>query len=157
MTIVAKIGLNAKSKTQVSMTIRPAEMALLWEATDSYVPPFYKGKALPTADTFIKVVAMPEIKTANGIVKHSNLVYSWEKDFTNVQSSSGYGKQSFVYKNDYLDNSNNVGVIASSTDQKYTSQGRINVTPVVPLLSCLSSVTFFCKIKLIRFILLIYF
>ena len=40
-------------------------MVLLWQANDSYVPPFYKGKALPGADTKIKIVAMPEIRSGS--------------------------------------------------------------------------------------------
>jgi hypothetical protein len=43
------------------IAVRPAEMVLLWQADDSYVPPFYKGKAMPSAQSEIKVVAMPEI------------------------------------------------------------------------------------------------
>jgi len=33
-------------------------MVLLWQADDSYVPPFYEGKALPSPNSEIKVVAM---------------------------------------------------------------------------------------------------
>lgn len=40
------------------MTFRPVDVDLLWEA-DTYTPPFYKGKALPTHESSIRVAAYP--------------------------------------------------------------------------------------------------
>ena len=74
--------------------IRPEVMVLLWQANDSYVPPFYKGKALPTLDSEIKVVAMPETKGTN----RGNLAYSWKKDYASDQSASGYNKNFYIYQ-----------------------------------------------------------
>ena len=102
-------------------------MVLLWQANDSYVPPFYRGKALPTSDSEVKVVAMPEIKTSSGIVSPKDMTYTWKKDYTNNQDGSGYGKNFFLYTNDYLDNSNNIDVIASTIDQKYSSEASIDI------------------------------
>jgi hypothetical protein len=42
------------------ITIEPAEVDLLWEAK-TYVPPFYKGKALPTYASDVRVTAMPRL------------------------------------------------------------------------------------------------
>ena len=112
--------------------IRPAVMVLLWQANDSYVPPFYKGKALPTSDSEVKVVAMPEIKTGSGIVSPKNMTYTWKKDYTNNQDGSGYGKNFFIYTNDYLDNSNNIDVMASTIDQKYSSEASIDIGTAQP-------------------------
>src|SRR3989344_5564313 len=36
---------------ETKINIKPSVMVLLWQANDSYVPPFYKGKALPTPDS----------------------------------------------------------------------------------------------------------
>lgn len=109
------------------MTIRPASVLLLWQATDSYVPPFYKGKALPTPDSEIKIVAMPEIKDSTGIVNPKNIVYTWKQDYNNMQDASGYNKSSFSYINDYLENSSTISVIASTIDQKFSSSASIDV------------------------------
>ncbi len=133
-TVVATISLPTGA-TQVSVILKPSEMILLWEAEDSYVPPFYKGKALAPPDTFVKVVAMPEIRSGGSLVNSTNLVYAWQKDFNNVQDSSGYGKNYFTFRNDYLENSNNVGVTATTTDQKFSSAARINIGMATPLIS----------------------
>lgn len=112
---------------ETSVLIKPNNMVLLWEATDSYVPPFYKGKALPTADSEIKIVAMPEVKG----VSPKNMVYAWKKDYTADQEASGYSKNYYVYTNDYLENANNISVVASTTDGA-SSESDISVGVVNP-------------------------
>jgi hypothetical protein len=109
------------------IVIRPTVMVLLTQAMDSYVPPFYKGKALPSPDSTVKVVALPEIKSGSNLINPKNLTYVWKKDYTNNQNGSGYGKNTFTYVNDYLENSNNIGVTASTTNQKYSSTSNINI------------------------------
>jgi hypothetical protein len=120
---------------QKTISIRPNVMAVLWQANDSYVPPFYKGKAMPTIESEIKVVAMPEIKVAGKIVDSKNLNYSWRKDYGNEQEASGYGKNSFNYTGDYLDPSNYIEVNASTADGQYLSSANINITAGSPELS----------------------
>ncbi|KKR43168.1 MAG: hypothetical protein UU10_C0026G0002 [Parcubacteria group bacterium GW2011_GWF1_40_6] len=112
--------------------IRPSVMALLWQANDSYVPPFYRGKALPTMGSEIKIVAIPEIKNGAQTVNPKNIVYAWKRDYTNKQDSSGYGKSSFTYVDDYLEDSSTIGVTATTTDQKYSSAGSIVVRTTNP-------------------------
>ena len=115
--------------------IKPAVMVLLWQATDSYVPPFYKGKALPTAESEIKIVAMPEITVGGAMINPKNMTYAWKKDYNNMQTDSGYGKNFFTYINDYLENANMVSVVASTTDGKYESESSVNVGVNTPLIS----------------------
>lgn len=112
--------------------IRPSVMVLLWQADDAYVPPFYRGKAMPTPASAVKVVAMPEIKIGSTMVNPKNMTYSWKKDYTNEQGSSGYGKNFFLYTNDYLEDSNNVSVLAATTDQKYSATANINIGTYQP-------------------------
>lgn len=130
-TVIVDISLPEGS-IATKILIRPSTMILLWQATDSFVPPFYKGKALPTPDSEVKVVAMPEIKTSSGFADFKNMTYSWQKDYTNDTDSSGYGKNSFLFVNDYLDDSNNVSVVASTTDQKYLARGSIDIGMTQP-------------------------
>lgn len=112
--------------------IRPAEMVLLWQAMDSYTPPFYKGKALPSPDSFVKVVALPEIGSGSNKVNPKNMTYFWKKDYTNNQDGSGYGKNTFTYINDYLEDLNNIGVVAGTVDQKYSSSANIDIGMTEP-------------------------
>ena len=117
---------------ETKIIIKPSVMVMLWQADDSYVPPFYKGKALPARDSTVKIVAMPEIKVGNTYLNPKNMTYSWSKDFTNDEGASGYGKNSFNYISDYLDASNYIEVNATTPDQKYSSTSNTTVGTFAP-------------------------
>ncbi len=117
---------------EIKIPIRPSAMVLLWEANDSYVPPFYKGKALPMPASEVKVVAIPEIRTSSGLTDIKNMTYSWQKDYTNSVDGSGYGKNFFLYINDYLEDSNMISVIASTLDQSYSSKATLEIGTAQP-------------------------
>jgi len=133
-TVRALISLPG-GEIEKKITIKPSVMVLLSQAIDSYVPPFYRGKALPTADSEIKVVAMPEIKNAGGTVNPKNLVYTWKRNYNNEVEGSGYGQNFFVYINDYLEDSDNIGVTASTVDQQYSSQASLDIRATQPRIS----------------------
>ncbi|MDO8430611.1 MAG: hypothetical protein Q7S72_01305 [Candidatus Taylorbacteria bacterium] len=116
----------------VRTIIRPSNMVLLWQAEDSYVPPFYKGKALPTPDSSIRVVAMPEIMSGKSMISPNSMTYDWKLDYSNDKEASGYGKSFLIYNNDYLERSNNIGVVATTTDQKFSAANNINIETTSP-------------------------
>jgi hypothetical protein len=107
-------------------------MTLLWQANDSYIPPFYEGKAMPSPDSEVKIVALPEIKNGASFVNPTNMTYDWQLDGTNDENNSGYGKNYFTYVSDYLDNSNNVNVTATTLDQQDSTSGSIDVSTISP-------------------------
>lgn len=119
---------------ETKIIIKPSVMVVLWQADDSYVPPFYKGKALPAPDSTIKIVAMPEIKVGSGYLSPKNMSYSWRKDFTNDEEASGYGRNYFSYISDYLDPSNFIEVNATTVDGKYSSTANTTVGTFEPKL-----------------------
>lgn len=114
------------------VTVTPAVMVMLWEATDSYVPPFYKGKALLSEGSEVKVVALPEIKVGVSTVSPKNMTYSWKKDYANDQNASGFGKNAFTFTTDYLENTSTISVVASTLDQKYNTEGSMSTTTTIP-------------------------
>ena len=115
-----------------TVILRPSGTTLLWQANDSYVPPFYRGKALPSPGSEIKVVAMPEIKVGGRTADPKAMTYSWKKDFSNQPTESGYGKNYYIYTHDFLDNINNVSVETITVDQKYASGASTSVSTVAP-------------------------
>jgi len=131
-TVVSAILALSSGTVEEKVSIKPAVMVMLWQATDSYVPPFYRGKALPSPDSEVKVVAMPEIKSGSSNISPSSMVYSWARDYNNYTEGSGYGKNYFSYINDYLDNSNYVAVKAATIDQKYSLNGSLNIGMTEP-------------------------
>jgi hypothetical protein len=126
-TVVVNVSLPEGS-LEKKIIIKPNVMVLLFQANDSYVPPFYRGKALPAPDSDIKVVAMPEVSNPK------NMTFAWQKDYTNNPDGSGYGKNFFIYTNDYLESGNIVSVTASTIDQQNSFQASINIPNTNPKL-----------------------
>lgn len=114
------------------ISIKPSVMVLLWQAANSYVPPFYHGKAMPTIGSDIKVVAMPEVRSKGTSVNPQNMTYAWQRNYTNDAQGSGYGRNFFLYTNDYLENSDTIGVTASTVDGQSSSTANITIGTVQP-------------------------
>ena len=109
-----------------TITLRPASVDLLWEGADSYTPPFYKGRALPSTGGVIRVTAVPSITAP------ANLTYSWSQDSSALQSSSGYDKSSIIFRNDSLTPTENIEVNEENGD--FSGNGSIAITPGTPSL-----------------------
>ncbi|MFA6300925.1 MAG: hypothetical protein WC609_01080 [Candidatus Paceibacterota bacterium] len=131
--VVATVALPNNTVEKI-IIVKPSIATLLWQANASYVPPFYKGKALPGPGSGIKVVFMPEINSGSQLINPKTMTYSWKKDYTNNPDSSGYGKNFFVYTSDYLDDSNNISVKASTVDQKYETGAAVDIITFAPKL-----------------------
>ncbi len=94
----------------------PQNLDTLWEA-DTYTPPFYKGKALPTAQSTIKVVAYPSFFSKGKAVNPNSLVYTWKNGYFIDQTNSGYGKRTYVYVGGYPGNTDSLTTTVSSIDK----------------------------------------
>ncbi len=111
------------------IVIVPSSLDILWETVGSNVPPFYKGKALPTNMATIKYVAIPNVKNGSGtFVNPKEFVYRWEKDYELDIDSSGYGKNTYTVDMGIIDDSENVGVTSNlrgggGSAQKYITTG----------------------------------
>ncbi len=107
--------------------LAPAGLDLLWQAPDSYAPPFYKGKIFAGTEGTFKVVAMPNLATNS-----ANLTYVWTKDNNGAPDSSGWGKNYFIFKNNYLEKDNTVGVAISDVSGNTNATGTITLQTVPP-------------------------
>jgi len=115
-----------------TMTITPANVDMLWEAYDSYTPPFYKGKAsVPSQGTF-KVVAIPSLINQSGKVNINNLSYVWVKDGKTQSDSSGWGKNYLIFQNSYLDKENVAEVKVSDISGGTNASGKITLKTINP-------------------------
>ena len=125
---VGTISVTANSSdfatTVASLILRPASLDVLCEGADSYTPPFYKGRALPSSNSVIRVVAIPAINAPRG------LSYNWSENDSALQDSSGYEKTSVLFKNDTLNTTENVSVSASNNS--FTGSGAVTITPGSP-------------------------
>lgn len=97
--------------------IFPGEVDLIWES-DTYTPPFYKGKSWFTSQSNIKVSAIPNIIEGGVRGSTANTIYKWSRNGTILGSESGYGRRTFRFKDSILLNDETVSVEAESSSGK---------------------------------------
>lgn len=108
------------------ISISPSDIDMLWEAYNTYAPPFYKGKTLVSIEGNVKVVAIPSVQGLAGFN------YKWKQDNKNKLSSSGYEKNYFIYKNSYLEDVNAVEVTVSDLFGNGIGFGETLISPGNP-------------------------
>lgn len=79
-------------RAEKSRIITPSDIRFYWW-TDSYVPAWYKGKALPTPGTTIIIQARPTVPASIA----ASLSYTWLINGEVVSAASGKGKSMFPY------------------------------------------------------------
>ena len=123
------IETSSGSFVNKQITLTPANMDLIWEAVNSYVPPFYKGKALATSQGIIKVVALSPNSGSGEIYS-----YKWKQDGTNLPDSSGYGKNYYVFQNSYLEPDNTIETVASNLIGNTVGASKITINYGKPII-----------------------
>ncbi len=108
-----------------------AGLAVVWEA-DTYTPPNYLGKALPSAGSTVTVTALPYGPNAAGLpLTAADFTYTWTKDGLSLPSSSGVGKNSLSFTAASM-GSNVIGVQAESKANKLVLQQQIIIPITTP-------------------------
>lgn len=132
ISIQAKIDTVDGQSITKNILSTPAEVDMLWEGDDSYVPPFYKGKTLVSEEGTFKVVAIPNMTTKYGHMTPENLSYAWTKDNSGQPNDSGWGKNYLIFKNSFLDDKNVIEVTASDLSGDTSTVGKITLSTTNP-------------------------
>jgi hypothetical protein len=137
------------SETVVSVVIRPDEIteileqisiipsyvSIIWEA-DTYTPPFFRGRSLPSSGTNIHTEADAIfVKSDGNTVSNSDLIFTWKKDGAIIKNSSGRGKSSMTFAGPLLYGENIISVDVVSTDNKFSSSALVRIPSVEPYLT----------------------
>ena len=109
-----------------TLSINPSDVDLVWEA-DTTVPLLYKGKALPSSESTVKVVAFPHLVRSGKEIPADKLTYTWKIDGKVQQKLSGFGKNILIYQKNLLRGDNAVSVEVSSLDNTTGSEKEIVV------------------------------
>jgi len=110
----------------------PTEVDLIYSA-DTYTPPFYKGRAWPTHQSTVKVVALPRIlDDSDKLIPIDTYTYTWKRDGRVVQDQSGYGKNVFTYTSGLLDENVEISVKVSPLNYRSEGAASIIITPTDP-------------------------
>jgi hypothetical protein len=94
---------------------------LLYDA-DSYVPPFYTGRALASAGTRITLESIVRFKKP---IPSSDIIYTWKQDGRVLGSLSGRGRSSLVVPSPTLHPSITIELEAHSIDNASFASARV--------------------------------
>ena len=119
------------SKTRV---IVPAEVNLVWEA-DTYTPPFYPGRPLPTGASIITVSAIPNIVVGGTRQNSNSLVYTWFLNGSLTPHRSGFGLSSIFLRPPLFDSAFSVRVVATTQDRTVVAEDTVSIVPRSPTIA----------------------
>lgn len=126
--VQVSVVLPNNDTVSLDFILSPQSIDLVWEAAESYTPPFYEGKTLPGEGSLIRVVAFPSF-VENGVgVPPTSVAYTWTVNDSVVPSASGMGKQTLTTRLDYLSDSSVVKVVARTAGGSFAEE-RITITP----------------------------
>lgn len=112
----AQADLSAFSVANGSPTGAASPLDLLIDS-DSYVPPFYSGRALSSAGSRILLQALPYFKNADGsLIPDSSINFIWKQDDRVLGSLSGLGRSSVSLPAAILYGTTDIEVDAYSSD-----------------------------------------
>lgn len=129
--IEARIKLLSGISFSKSFNINPAGVDLVWEA-NSYVPPFYKGKALHPRQGSLKIVATPNFVKNGKRISAGNLIYKWSNGVNVYQSQSGYGKNVVTIDGSLLGKEEQIEILVTDPVNNLVAHGLLNISPVDP-------------------------
>jgi hypothetical protein len=138
VTVSMSIQLVESTVTK-QVILAPQDATILWEAVDSYAPPFYQGKKLPSYESVVRIISIPNFlsdKTPSGT---KNAVYVWSRNGNAVPDAGGYGKDSILIQHNRVRENEVIGVNASSTDGSSQSSSSITISFFDPFILLLST------------------
>ena len=122
---VSVSGASGSDSTEVSLV--PTSIDLLWEA-DSYVPPFYLGRAMPGSGSTIRLLAIPHFILPDGSeAPLSNIDFTWKVNGAVLEAQSGVGESSATVPAAILYGSDSVTVDAQTTGGTLNGEASISI------------------------------
>lgn len=115
-----------------SLIIKSGSVDIVWE-TDSYTPPFYKGKNTLVFQNKIKLTAMPHLYDGNSReLDARKLVYQWKLGGTFIDDTTGYGSQSISIFAGNVPKPLDISVEVYNKEQTADATNKITINPDSP-------------------------
>ncbi len=122
---------NRGEEIKKHIALAPMEVDVLWEA-QTYTPPFYKGKALPSYQSIVKMSAIPRHNATSS--NPLAFAYKWTFDRTSG-AGEGFGKSSTLVRATWPDSAINVGVEVSVPGTDVVGAKEISISSVDPIIN----------------------
>lgn len=115
-------------------TLAPTELDVL-VGSDSYVPPFYLGRSMPSAGTNLVLQAVARFKRTDGtLIPDSSITYTWRRNNEAMAGVSGRGKAAALVSAPHLFASDTITVDAVSSDGTRAGRASVLVPTADPVL-----------------------
>jgi len=119
-------------KINRTINIKPVSVDLLWQS-ESFVPPFYKGKAMFSHQNEVTFIAVPHIIGSNGAeISSGNLIYKWKKNGSVIEDASGFGKNTYTLVGSLISRPLSVSVNVTSMNGEGVGFASVNLAPSEP-------------------------
>lgn len=115
-----------------NIIIAPQDATLLWEAIDSYVPPFYHGKKMAGQESLIKISGLPNFRLNNDSNKLDNAVFIWSRNDNKILNTGGFKKDTITIQHNKLRVSEKITVDVSDTSGSSKAQQSITIPIINP-------------------------
>jgi hypothetical protein len=131
-TLSVVVAPEGSSPITKQISVYPTEVIMLWEA-DTFTPPLYRGKALPSSDSSVRIVALPNFVRTNGTVMDPrDLVYTWKKGGSTLGPQSGMGKNTLEIASEKMYRSELYRVEVESPDGVFQGEGQVTIASYAP-------------------------
>lgn len=121
--------MDEKSVT-ASLTVYTTDLAMTWTAR-TYVPKWYKGKALPVPKAMVRVAAIPTIIVEGTTIPAHKLIYSWHNNGERVVY--GVGKQIFEFQEPEQSwDAPTITLIVEDVNRRIQKEARVMITSRIP-------------------------
>jgi len=118
--------------TAPQTSILPLPVDLLFDA-DSYVPPFYLGRALSSPGTTLRLQALARFKQQNGsLVPDSAIIYTWRRNGAVMGAVSGKGMSSVSIASPTLFAADTVSIEARSESGAFYGTASVVIASIDP-------------------------
>lgn len=131
--VSAQVTTSGESIISAETTISPTSIDLLYD-TDSYTPPFYRGRALPSAGSHVFVQAFVHFVENGKEVQAANIIYTWKRNGQVLLGASGRGKSTLATDAPYLYGTDTITLSAASADGTFTGERTIRIPSVEPVI-----------------------
>lgn len=132
--IVARIETSEGIAITSSTSLIPTQIDLLYDG-DTYSPPFYRGRALPSAGSVLELHALPWFRAPNGsFIDSKDLIFTWKQGGSIVAAASGKGKNTARITLASFASAGNITVIAASSDRKLVGETQVQIPIAEPIL-----------------------
>lgn len=110
-----------------TLTIWPSAVDILWHV-NTYIPPTYRGKALPVRGSTVTLIAMPSLAAKAGYYNPKTLYYEWRVNDTLFIPQSGRRKQLFTLPITLSSNiPQTISVTVRDEDKTVTQQKEVTI------------------------------